>query len=86
MRNLASRRIERYRTASREATGQVTGFLGEVFGAVQAVKVAGAEAQRACRLLPLDAQRRRAARQRARPRVHQVLNAVYWNTVNSAPA
>src|ERR1051325_2633416 len=41
--NLAIRRIETYRKASREATGQVTGFLGEVFGAVQAVQVAGAD-------------------------------------------
>jgi ATP-binding cassette subfamily B protein len=40
---LASQRIELYRRASRQATGKVTGFLGEFFGAVQAVKVAGAE-------------------------------------------
>src|SRR5215211_3550975 len=38
-------RIEQYRRASREATGAVTGFLGEIFGAVQAIKVAGAETQ-----------------------------------------
>ncbi len=41
----ASKRIERYRKASREATGDVTGFLGEIFGAVQAVQVANAEAR-----------------------------------------
>ncbi len=41
--NAASSRIERYRRASREATGKVTGFIGELFGAVQAVKVASAE-------------------------------------------
>lgn len=41
--NAASSRIERYRRASRQATGQVTGFIGELFGAVQAVKVASAE-------------------------------------------
>ncbi len=35
--------IRRYRRAQREATSRVTGFIGEVFGAVQAVKVAGAE-------------------------------------------
>ncbi len=40
---LAWGRIHRYRHASREATGAVTGFLGEVFGATQAVKVANAE-------------------------------------------
>ena len=38
-----SRRLERYRKASREATGDVTGFLAEVFGAVQAVQIANAE-------------------------------------------
>jgi ATP-binding cassette subfamily B protein len=41
--NAASSRIERYRRASREATGKVTGFIGELFGSVQAVKVAIAE-------------------------------------------
>ena len=39
----AARRIEKYRIASRQATSQVTGFIGELFGAVQAVKVATAE-------------------------------------------
>lgn len=41
--NLAMRRISAYRTASRAAVGGVTGFIGEMFGAVQAVKVAAAE-------------------------------------------
>jgi ATP-binding cassette subfamily B protein len=36
-------RILRYRQASRTATGAVIGFLGELFGAVQAVKVANTE-------------------------------------------
>jgi len=35
--------IRRYRKANREATGRITSFIGEVFGAVQAVKVASAE-------------------------------------------
>jgi len=41
--NIATSRIEHYRRASRQATGKVTGFIGEFFGAVQAVKVATAE-------------------------------------------
>jgi ATP-binding cassette, subfamily B, bacterial len=41
--NSATERIERYRRASRKATGIVTGFIAELFGAVQAVKVATAE-------------------------------------------
>ena len=35
--------IRRYRTAARESTEAITGFLGETFGSVQSVKVAGAE-------------------------------------------
>ena len=41
--NIATGRIEHYRRASRQAAGKVTGFIGEFFGAVQAVKVASAE-------------------------------------------
>ncbi len=40
---LAWSRIHRYRHAARVATGNVIGFLGELFSAVQAVKVANAE-------------------------------------------
>jgi ATP-binding cassette subfamily B protein len=41
--NLATSRIEHFRRASRQSGGKVTGFIGEFFGAVQAVKVATAE-------------------------------------------
>ncbi len=36
-------RIDQYREASRVAAGNVTGFIGETFGTVEAVKVANAE-------------------------------------------
>ncbi|MBD2070184.1 ABC transporter ATP-binding protein [Leptolyngbya sp. FACHB-671] len=39
----AEARIKRYRSASRQATQQVTGLIGELFSAVQAIQVAGAE-------------------------------------------
>ena len=39
--NTMKSRIERTRTRSREATGHVTGFLGEMFGSAEAIKVAG---------------------------------------------
>jgi ATP-binding cassette, subfamily B, bacterial len=39
----ASEKVGKYRQASREATGKVTGFIGEFFGAVQAIKIATAE-------------------------------------------
>ena len=42
--NLAGKRIERYRKANQEAIGAVTNLLGEMFGAVQAVKLAGTKA------------------------------------------
>lgn len=42
MQSLSSR-IQKYRVASRQATGRVTGAIGEIFGAAQAIHVAGAE-------------------------------------------
>lgn len=56
--NAAMSRIERYRRASRRATGKVTGFLGELFGAVQAVKVATAEENVIRRFHKLNNERR----------------------------
>ncbi|TVQ12813.1 MAG: ABC transporter ATP-binding protein, partial [Leptolyngbya sp. DLM2.Bin27] len=41
----AEHRLKRYRRASRQATQQVTGLIGEMVTAVQAIKVSGAEAQ-----------------------------------------
>lgn len=56
----ATGRIRRYRQANRAALGDVTGFVGEVFGAVQAVKVAGAEAHVTARFAALNETLRRA--------------------------
>ncbi|HEY1353893.1 MAG TPA: ABC transporter ATP-binding protein [Ktedonobacteraceae bacterium] len=39
----AGKRIQERRGAYRQATGEVTGFLGEVFGAVQALQLANAQ-------------------------------------------
>jgi ATP-binding cassette, subfamily B, bacterial len=41
--NLLNNRIRKYRKANQESIGQVTGLVGEAFGAAQAIKVAGAE-------------------------------------------
>ena len=41
--NFTRRRIQVYRRASREATGDVTGLIGEMFGSVEAIKVADSE-------------------------------------------
>lgn len=59
--NRATHRIRRYRRASREAAGAVSGLLGEVLGAVTAVKVAGAEAAVVAQLDALGAERRASA-------------------------
>jgi ATP-binding cassette subfamily B protein len=59
--NLLNNRIRRYRKANQESIGQVTGLLGELFGAVQAVKVAGAEAHVVAHLQRANEIRRAAA-------------------------
>lgn len=54
----AEARIKRYRSASRQATQQVTGLIGEMFAAVQAIQVAGAETTMLNHLRRLSEQRR----------------------------
>lgn len=78
--NAASQRFERYRQASREAAGRVTGFLGETFGGVQAIKLADAEERVVGRFRALNEERRRAT---VRDRLfHQLFHSIFWNTVN----
>src|SRR5262245_7916627 len=75
-----SERIEHYRKASREATGAVTGFLGEIFGAVQAVKVAGAEKRIIKHFGALNDQRRTTG---VRDKLfNEILESIFANTVN----
>ena len=59
--NLANKRIQRYRRANQEAIGQVTGLLGELFGAVTAVKVANAEKHVVAHLREINEKRRKAS-------------------------
>jgi len=59
--NRMSMRLRRYRRAHREATSRVTGFIGETFGAAQAVKVSGAEGSVLRHFQGLSEARRRAA-------------------------
>lgn len=59
--NGLNNRIRRYRKANQESIGQVTGLLGELFGAVQAVKVAGAETHVVAHLQRVNETRRTAA-------------------------
>ena len=59
--NLLRRQIARYRAAARGAEGDVTGFVGELFGAVQAVKVNNAEAHVNRRFREINEARRTVA-------------------------
>jgi ATP-binding cassette subfamily B protein len=59
--NAGTKRVERYRRAMREASGRVTGFIAETFGAVQAIKVADAEDRVIGRFTALNDERRKAA-------------------------
>src|SRR5258708_32996500 len=59
--NLLGNRIATYHRQSREALGRVTGFLGESFGGILAIKVEGATPHVVARLRVLSEARRRAA-------------------------
>ncbi|GHO87929.1 ABC transporter ATP-binding protein [Dictyobacter formicarum] len=58
--NSFRRYIERYRKATQESIGEVTGLLGDVFGAVQMLKVLGREKQVVAHFRQLGELRRRA--------------------------
>ena len=76
----AGHRIRHYRQEARRATEKITGALGETFGAVQAVKVAGAEASMVRHVARLNDERRRLM---VRDRVlSTALESVFWNTIN----
>ncbi len=73
------KRLEKYRTASRRATGSVTSFLGEIFGSVQAIQIAGAEERVVTRFHILN-EKRRAAMLKDRV-LEQLLNSTFGNIV-----
>ena len=58
--NAGTRRIEKYRDATRKTGGQVTAFIAETFGAAQAVQVARAEEQVVRHFAKLNEERRKA--------------------------
>jgi len=77
---LARRRVRRYREAAREATGKITDSLGETFGAVQSIKVAGAERTMVGHFRVLNDARKTAM---VRDRVlTAMLESLFWNTVS----
>ena len=80
----AGTRIREYRQAAREATGRVTGAIGEMFGSVQSIKVAGSEQHIIGNFRALNDERKKVM---VRDRVlNSILESVFWNTVNIGTA
>ena len=80
----AGTRIRRYRVAARKATGRITESLGETFGSVQSIKVAGAEKHMIRHFSELNDVRRKTM---VRDRVLTAgLESVFWNTLNIGTA
>ncbi|GHO87251.1 ATP-binding cassette domain-containing protein [Dictyobacter formicarum] len=72
-------RLERYRRASREATGAVTSAIGEIFSSVQGIKVATAESHVVRHFQGLNEQRRRTMLKDRT--LEQLLDSIFGNTV-----
>lgn len=78
--NFAGERIKKRRGANRQATGEVTGFLGELFGAVQAVQLAHAQEKSVQHLSRLNQARlKMALRDRL---LDQLMQSTFSNTVS----
>jgi ATP-binding cassette subfamily B protein len=80
----AGTRIRRYRNAARQATEQITGALGEMYGAVQTIKVAGVEKPMIEHFKKLNHERRKMM---VRDKVlTATLESVFWNTLSIGTA
>jgi ATP-binding cassette subfamily B protein len=78
--NWAMKNVEKYRERSRKAAGKVTDFIGEIYGAAQAVKVATAEENALKRFERLNENRRKAA---ITDRLYMsFIESVIWNFMN----
>ena len=78
--NSAEKTVQRYREASRKSAGIVTGFIGELFGAAQAVQVASAEARVIKQFSKINAERKDAA---VKDRLFtELLRSIFRNTAN----
>lgn len=76
----AGERIQRYRKASRDATGEVTGFLGEIFSSIQAIKVNGAEQKVVAHFEKLSERRKQVLVKDSL--FNQILESIFNNTAN----
>jgi ATP-binding cassette subfamily B protein len=78
--NMVGARVEANRRESRQSTGGITGYLGEIFGAVQAVQVAGAEQEVTAYFRDLNETRRTAS---VKDRLFtELMSAIFANTVS----
>ena len=74
--------IRKYHKASRSAAGKVTGFISEIFGSAQAVKVATAESHVLSRFWSLNETRKQAE---LRTRLYiELMHSIFWNSINLA--
>lgn len=78
--NMMTGRLRKYREANRTATSRVTGFVGELFGGIQAVKVASAEEHTMGYLRGLNETRRKAALMDSL--LTQMLDSINLNVIN----
>ena len=76
--NRAEKAVQKYREASRKSAGQVTGFIGELFGAAQAIQVASAEERIVQKFDEINATRKDAA---VKDRLFsELLRSIFRNT------
>lgn len=75
--NWFMKKAEKLREANRSAAGKVTGFVGEIFGSAQAVKVATAEKDVLARFSRLNESRRKVAIRDSL--FNAALNSIIWN-------
>ncbi|WP_053372800.1 ABC transporter ATP-binding protein [Paenibacillus sp. FJAT-27812] len=77
---LATTRLQKYRSESRESTAKVTGAISEMFGSVQAIQVAGAEKRVMARFRELNDNRRKTMLKDKL--MTEVLDSIFSNSVN----
>lgn len=77
---LATTRLQKYRSESRDSTAKVTGAISEMFGSVQAIQVAGAEKRVMSRFRVLNDNRRKTMLKDKL--MTEVLDSIFSNSVN----
>ena len=78
--NVMRGKLEQYRESKRKAAGRVTGFIGEMYGSVQAIKVANAEESVGARLAELNERRRVASLKDTL--ISELLHTLFMGTVD----